>query len=55
MVRFLVDVEWDVSGFGIGRVFPIRQVECDILCGMKLISSKIAKSYLLLTTLTGIY
>ena len=30
MVSSLVDVEWDVSGLGIGHVLPIRQVESDI-------------------------
>ena len=30
MVRFLVDVEWNVSWFVVWQVFTVRQVECDV-------------------------
>ena len=30
MVRFPVDVEWNVPGFGVSHVLPIGQVESDI-------------------------
>ena len=30
MVQVLVDVEWNVSGFGVSHVLPIGQVESDI-------------------------
>ena len=30
MVRFVVDVEWNVSEFGVGHVLPVGQVEGDI-------------------------
>ena len=30
MVRFLVDVEWNVSWFVVWQVFTVSQVECDV-------------------------
>ena len=30
MVRFLVDVEWNISVFGVSHVLPVGQVEGDI-------------------------
>ena len=30
MVRFLVDLEWNVSWFVVWQVFTVSQVECDI-------------------------
>ena len=30
MVRFLVDVEWNVSWFVVWQVFTVSQVKCDV-------------------------
>ena len=30
MVRFPVDVEWGVSGFGVSHILPIGQIEGDM-------------------------
>ena len=30
MVRFLVDVEWNVSWFVVWQVFTVSQVRCDV-------------------------
>ena len=47
MVRFLVNVEWDVSWFGVRHVFTVGEVERDVdevdSGGWKLTINRLAK------------
>ena len=47
MVRFLVDVEWNVSWFVVWQVFTVSQVKCDVDSNLQTVLGENATQFLL--------